>query len=224
MAPNKPEAKRLSKRIAVFFFKQTLQLVGLTCRKKWIGLENVEKLRNSSQNWIYSIWHDNITIASYLLKKQNLVSLVSSSEDGSIAADILDSWGFQIVRGSSSKGGIKAILTMIKELKSGKCGAITPDGPRGPRYRLQNGILVIGQRTELPLVPFHVESTRQWVLNSWDQHKFPKPFSTLYICIGEPFFIPKDQDTHQLDETSKYFENIMLETVSTTLEYVNEEK
>jgi len=224
MLPNKPDSNRLSKIVITFFFKLTLQLIGFTCRKKWIGFENVERLRNSGQNWIYSIWHDNITLASLLLKKQNLVSLVSSSEDGTIAADILDSWGFQIVRGSSNRGGIKAILTMIKELKSGKCGAITPDGPRGPRYRLESGILVIGQKTELPLIPFHVESTRQWVFNSWDKHKFPKPFSTLFVCIGEPFSIPKDLARHQLDETCKRFESIMLENVGKTLQFVEEVK
>ena len=224
MPTKKPDSKPLSKLVAPILFKSALRVIGLTCRKKWIGLENLERLRDSGQNYLYSIWHDNITLAALLLKRQNLLSLVSSSEDGSFATDVLDSWGYQTVRGSSSRGGIKAILTMIKELKSGKSGAMNPDGPRGPRYQLQKGILVIGQKARVPIIPFHVECTRQWVLSSWDKHKFPKPFSTLFICIGEPYLIPEDLNRDRLDETRKQFEEMMLINVQKTLKLVEEAK
>jgi len=159
---------------------------------------------------------------SLLLRRQNLVSLISTSSDGAIAAEILDSLGFQIVRGSSSKGGITAVRSMIKELKTGKCGAITPDGPRGPRYHLQKGVVLIGQKADTPLVPFHVEATKQWVFKSWDKHKFPKPFSTIYISFGEPFSIPNDLDKNQFEKKRQCFENSMLKNVQKSLNLANE--
>ena len=103
---------------------------------------------------------------------------------------------------------------MIKGIKSGCNGVITPDGPRGPRYELQSGAISISQKSEAPLVPMHVESTRQWIFNkSWDKHKFPKPFSTVIISIGEPFTVQPKMDSKRFESTRKAFENEMMSNV-----------
>lgn len=209
--------KRLLFFVVPRIIKWLVTLIGITCKKKWVGQEYLDDLKKSKQNWIYSIWHNNILFSALLLKNQNLVSIVSSSEDGRMAATILDLMGYQTLSGSSSRGGAKALFSMIKEIKSGKCGAITPDGPRGPKYKLQKGIVSIAQKTGVPLVPFHVEATRQRIFNkSWDKHKFPKPFSTIIIHIGKPYQVPEKLSKVEFNNTCLEFEKMMNENVKLT--------
>jgi lysophospholipid acyltransferase (LPLAT)-like uncharacterized protein len=185
--------------------------MGLTYRKTWIGASYLDDLRESGQHWIYATWHNNTLINAYLLQGQDLVSMVSSSNDGRLAARLLSLMGNKTISGSTTRGGAKVLLSMIKAIQSGNNGAITPDGPRGPRYHLQPGIIVIAQKTGVPLVPLHVEATRQWVFEkSWDHHKLPKPFSRLVISIGKPFQVPATLSTMDLEHYRHRFENVML--------------
>ncbi len=192
--------------------------LGITYKKVWIGLENLDSLKSSQQNWIYASWHNNILMDALFLKNQNLVSLVSASSDGRIAARVLELMGNQTIAGSSSRNGIKAMLTMIKQIRSGQNGAITPDGPRGPRYKLQDGIIYIAQKTGVPLIPIHVEATRQWVFEkSWDKHKLPKPFSTVVIRIGSPYRVSENLTKAELEQVKIEFESTMNENVEKTI-------
>jgi len=192
--------------------------LGITYKKVWIGLENLDHLKTSQQNWIYASWHNNILMDALFLKNQNLVSLVSASSDGRIAARVLELMGNQTIAGSSSRNGIKAMLTMIKQIRSGQNGAITPDGPRGPRYKLQDGIIYIAQKTGVPLVPIHIEATRQWIFEkSWDKHKLPKPFSTVVIRIGSPYQVSENLKKAELEQVKIEFESTMNENVEKTI-------
>jgi len=211
----------IKKRVLFFVVPRIIKwlviLIGFTCKKKWVGREHLDALRDSNQNWIYSIWHNNILFGALLLKNQNLVSIVSSSEDGRIAANVLDLMGYQTLSGSTSRGGAKVMFSMIKEIRSGKCGAITPDGPRGPIYELQKGIISIAQKTGVPLVPFHVEATKQKIFDkSWDKHKFPKPFSTIIIRVGKPYQVPEKLSKNQFNNVCHEFERMMNENVQLT--------
>jgi len=208
--------------LAPHLLKWMLVPIAVTCRKKWLGKEFLEELQKTNDNWIYALWHNNITLASFILKNQNLLSMVSSSGDGRIAARVIELFGNQTIRGSSSRGGTKVLLSMISGIKSGKVGAITPDGPRGPKYHLHSGALSISQKTKVPLVPFHVESTRQWIFSkSWDQHKFPKPFSTIVISIGKPFQVPEKLDKEQFAIITAEFKNRMMQNVKLAQDTVN---
>ncbi len=214
--------KRMTNYLAPRALKWVMLAILLTCRKKWIGLENIEELKKRKKNWIYSFWHNNITYAALLLKKQNLLSLVSASKDGSMAATVVELLGNQTIRGSSSRGGVRALLTMIRGIKSGQNGAITPDGPRGPKYHLQNGAISISQKASTPLVPLHIESTRQWVFSkSWDQHKIPKPFSVVVAGIGTPFHVQEKMNKDQFRMAAKEFEAQMMDNVKSVENAVN---
>ncbi len=192
----------------------------LTYRKTWIGLENLDDLKRNNQNWIYASWHNNILMDALVLKNQNLISLVSSSTDGRIAARVLELMGNQTISGSSSRNGTKALLSMIKHINSGQKGAITPDGPRGPRYKLQEGIITIARKTGAPLVPIHIEATNQWVFEkSWDKHKLPRPFATVVISVGKPFRVSSKLNRLELEKTRLEFETKMLENVNETIKF-----
>ncbi|MBT3227339.1 MAG: lysophospholipid acyltransferase family protein [Deltaproteobacteria bacterium] len=193
--------------------------LGFTYKKTWVGLENLDELNRNDQNWIYATWHNNILMDALLLKKQNLISLVSASTDGRIAARVLELMGNQTVSGSSSRDGTKALLTMIKHIKSGQKGAITPDGPRGPRYKLQEGIIYIAQKTGAAMVPIHIEATRQWIFEkSWDKHKLPKPFASVVISVGTPYRVPQKLSKEELEKVKIEFESKMLENVDHTIQ------
>ena len=223
MPSQEPLKKKLTFIIAPRLLKWLIILIGLTCRKRWLGAEYIVELEKSQQNWIYSLWHNNISYAAFLFRKQNLLSMVSSSNDGRIAAKTIELFGNETIRGSSSKGGAKVLFSMMKGIKAGKIGAITPDGPRGPKYQLQNGIISITQKTKVPLIPLHIEATRQWIFKkSWDQHKLPKPFSTIVIGVGKPFMVPEKLDKIQFDIVRVEFEKEMLVNVLKVESEINE--
>jgi lysophospholipid acyltransferase (LPLAT)-like uncharacterized protein len=126
-------------------------------------------------------------------KNKSFAMMASDSKDGEIIARGIELAGNIPVRGSSSKGGAKAAKAMVKLLKSGHCAAMTPDGPRGPLHVMQPGILYISAMAGSPVVPYHAVADRQWVFKSWDKHRVPKPFSTIVISIGEPFFVNRER-------------------------------
>ncbi len=219
--------RSLQRKLAFFLvpkiIKWMLLLIGLTCRKKWIGLEYIDDLKKQDRNWIYSTWHNNNLFNALILKNQKLIALVSLSKDGNLGVDVLELMGNKTIRGSTSKGGAKALLSMRKEIKKGQNGAITPDGPRGPRYEMQSGAIWIAGKTGVPLVPFHIEATRQWIFEkSWDKLKLPKPFSTIVISVGKPYSIRPKLTREELDNARREFETVMLENVENTHTLVHE--
>ena len=191
-------------------FKLFFVFVGNSCRKKWIGKEVLDQLKAENKNCIYSFWHNNIALASWTFRNQNLLALASASNDGELIARVLESTGNDTIRGSSSKGGFKALLQMIKQIKKGQPGAITPDGPRGPKYVLQSGTISLAQKSKVPLIPVHIEASRQWIFKkSWDQHKLPKPFATILIAVGEPFYVPERLSGEEFLKVKLEFEEVM---------------
>jgi len=206
--------KKILKKLGPKLLFLFLIFIGLTCRKRIIGENYIEELKKEGKNWIYLLWHNNIAIASWVLRKDHLVIMASASEDGGLATEMLQNFGFETVRGSSSKGGLKAMLSIVKLIKSGRSAALTPDGPRGPKYELQKGTIVIAQKTGVPLVPIDIQATGQWVLNkSWDQHKLPKPFSTLIISIGKPIYVDSHLKSDDLNQIQKRVETEMNQNV-----------
>lgn len=214
------------KKVALFLVPKIYKLliVGscITCRQKWIGTGNLKEIEESGEPAIYSLWHENIAIGSWVLKKRNLVAMVSQSRDGELIARALETMGFGIVRGSSSKGGARALLNMIRLIKKGQSAIVTPDGPRGPSQQLQEGVLTLAQKTGKPLVPLHMEASRQWRLGSWDRHKIPKPFSTIVIRVGTPQRIAPAIKSDSMERIRKSFEEVMRNNTQQTIETIKQ--
>jgi hypothetical protein len=170
-----------------------------TCRVVFLGRDRVQALEQAGRTWVFVAWHETTGASVALERGRRLAMMASDSRDGEYIARGIELLGNIPVRGSSSKGGAKAVKAMTKWLRSGHSAAITPDGPRGPRRVAQPGVLWIAALSGAPLVPYHVVARREWVLEkTWDRHRFPKPFTTVYVAIGEPFLV--DRQRLQADE------------------------
>jgi len=113
----------------------------------------------------------------------------------------------------SSSGSEKAIRSALRLLAQKKSIAITPDGPRGPRYKMKSGALWFAASSRSPIIPLHIESTRQWVFNSWDKHTFPKPFSTIHVRIGDPILLQREDLESDIDKVTNHVEQCMMANV-----------
>jgi hypothetical protein len=157
-----------------------------TWRLRVINAEAHRVVRASGQPVIYTFWHGTMLPLLWQHRKERVAILISEHGDGEIIARIAHSLGYRSVRGSTSRGGERAILGTARELESGRDVAFTPDGPRGPRESFAPGALIASQRTGAPLVLITVDAPRAWRLTSWDRFLIPKPFAKVTIAYEDP--------------------------------------
>ena len=162
----------------------------------------------ADQPLIICVWHNRLSLSLVLYalfvrkrhRAHRLAALVSASRDGSILARILEHFGAQPVRGSSSRRGPQALLELTGWAERGYDLAITPDGPRGPRYAIQNGIIALAQLTGLPILPASYHLPWKWQLRSWDRFQIPLPFSRCDLRFGDPFLVPRTASEEERDK------------------------
>jgi lysophospholipid acyltransferase (LPLAT)-like uncharacterized protein len=180
--------------------------LGKTLRIKWVGEENLDSIRKNQGQVIYAFWHGRMLILSYSHRWQKIHVLISQHRDGELIARIIERLGFVSVRGSTTRGGTKAIFEMAEKGGSGYDVAITPDGPKGPRFRVQPGTIYIAQRSQMPIIPISNSAKNRWTLSSWDGFLIPKPFSKVVIIIGEPIHVPLESAPPELEEKREELE------------------
>ncbi len=151
--------------------------------------------------WIF--WH-NCLFASPLAKKRysgsaKASALASASKDGAVIESVVSSFGVKTVRGSSSRRGVAALVALRKALKAGEQLFITPDGPRGPRYELQPGVIKLAQSSGVPIIPVRFDHSSSWRLNSWDRFHIPKPFSKITVHVGQSIEVPAKLDDEEFE-------------------------
>lgn len=138
--------------------------------------------------------------------------MTSRSFDGEYIARIIESFGFKAVRGSSSRGGVRALLGMHTIVESGGVAAFTIDGPRGPQYVAKPGPVLLARNTGAPIRCFYVAPKDAWVLDSWDRLLIPKPFTAVHIRWTGPIYVPKETNTGDLqayhDEMQRALERV----------------
>jgi len=144
----------------------------------------------TDQNYIGTLWHNRLLIFPFVLRRffsnRRGAALISASRDGELLADAITRFGFDVVRGSSSRLGASAILQLTDVLASGRDVVITPDGPRGPAYELGPGIIFLAQKSGAAVLPVNMEYSRCWRLKSWDRFILPRPFAKIRVIIGQP--------------------------------------
>ncbi|MDO8806658.1 MAG: lysophospholipid acyltransferase family protein [Elusimicrobiota bacterium] len=143
---------------------------------------------------IYTIWHRQEVIMTYAQRGRNLVGLISKSKDGEYMARILQRFGFSFVRGSTTSGGFLSLRSLIKAARAGFSLAITPDGPKGPVFKVQPGAIYLAQKAGIPVIPCASAYTKKKILRSWDKYQFPLPFGRIQVVYGAPFYVAEADD------------------------------
>jgi hypothetical protein len=160
------------------------------------------------ERFIYAFWHESLLAPAKM--RTNARVMISQSADGEFIARVCGYLGFGVVRGSSTRGGATGLLEMLRH--SGPAHLVlTPDGPRGPRRKVQAGLVLLASRTGLPIVPVGVGYTRAWRAGSWDRFALPCPFSTVTGFLGEPIEVPPDLDRAGLEQQRLRVEAAMLD-------------
>ncbi len=144
----------------------------------------------TKENCIYCTWHENLFLSSYVGAYHGAHVLVSESRDGAYLGHGLENLGFGTVRGSSTRGAVRALRQMVRSGDKTHV-AITPDGPRGPRQHFQQGAVYLASRTGMPLVPVAFAFDRPWRFRSWDRMVMPRPFSRAVCYGGTPIHVPQ---------------------------------
>ena len=144
------------------------------------------------QSFIYPIWHETLLVPTYFYRKDRGHVLVSNSRDGEYITRIIQRLGWQVIRGSSSRGGATAVRHLLEtaEQTDRFFLAVTADGPRGPRRQLKKGVLYLASRTGMGIAPSFAACDRPWRARSWDRFMLPRPFSRARICVAAPIYLP----------------------------------
>jgi len=171
----------------------TLRGLGATLRVRWVGREHTAKLKREGSNWIYAFWHGGLLALIYTHRRQGVKVLVSTHRDGELVARVVERLGFHTVRGSTTRGGERAIFTMAA-LREGAPLGVAPDGPRGPARCVQPGVIYLAQRSRLPIVPLASSCNPAWRARSWDRFTVPYPFSRCAVGYGEPMWVKAGAD------------------------------
>ena len=149
--------------------------------------ERWRTLHEARRPHVFLLWHEVLLPLLWQHRNQGIAIVVSEARDGQYLSDLAASLGYRTVRGSSTRGGARALLGAVRELRSAGAVAFTPDGPRGPRRELKPGVVAAAQRGGGVIVPIHAEADRAWRLDSWDRFMIPKPLARIRIAYGRPF-------------------------------------
>lgn len=192
--------QRFKYRAACLLVSAVLRAIGCTLRVEYsFEPDSLPEGTANFNGFIFSFWHRCVLPATYLFRHRRLAVMTSQSNDGEYIARVIEHFGYIAVRGSSSRGGMRALGELRKILENGGAAVFTIDGPRGPRYVAKRGPVLLGTATGAPIVPFYVAVQRAWILNSWDRFMIPKPFSRVHVALGSMIRVPAGLDENGIE-------------------------
>ena len=167
---------------------------------------------------IFVLWHDHLILCMKVYEsfvrprdtRDHLAALISASKDGALLAAILQAFGVQPVRGSSSRRGAQALLELASWAQRGHDLAVTPDGPRGPRHVVQEGVMALAQVTGLPIVPYSCHLAWKIRVKSWDRFQIPLPFSRCEMTFGDPIRVPREASDAECAQLRERLQAVLL--------------
>lgn len=211
-------------KIISLFIYYLIRLLNLTYRYRFIGLENKLQAKAMSPNgtFIYAVWHQNLigAILSHIGEKFTMI--ISESKDGELVAVTCEKFGHQPARGSSTRGGKRALIEIVKKIKNGFPAAISVDGPKGPAKIVKPGIIEVARLAQCPVLPLSAYPTKYWSFRkSWDQFRVPKPFTTIIIVIGKPIVVDDKISRESFDDLALEVGKKICEGEEVALKYLN---
>lgn len=209
-----PHRPRFLTRVLGRIIYGIVKLISCTIRFRWHDEHGLERIRHD-QRFIFCIWHNRLALSLILFEqyirkispKRRLAAMVSASRDGALLTYILELFGAQPIRGSTSRRGHQALREMVSCARRGCDLAITPDGPRGPRYRVQFGVIDLSKVTGLPIVPVSYSVNWRIKLKSWDKFIIPLPFARCDVYFGKPIHVPANSTFEERETLRRLLEN-----------------
>jgi len=176
-----------------------VEALGGTYRWHESGVEHLDRVTRQGRQPILALWHGRILAATLYFRDRGVVAMTSENFDGEWVARLMRRFGYRAARGSTSRGGARALAQLRREMADGHPAAFTVDGPRGPARITQPGAAWLASATGNPIVPFHIEARSFWTVNSWDRHQVPKPGTSLAIAIGPPIEVPSRAGEEEIE-------------------------
>jgi len=172
-----------------------LSFVYFTSRWKFVWPDNYDKSKFLAERGvIFAFWHNRLAIAPGIFKgHNNIYALISPHSDGKVISSIVNKFNFGVIEGSTNKNSVTSLKLIIKKLLSYSNIVITPDGPRGPIYKINSNITAIAKKYNIKLIPLSCESSKKIILKSWDQLIIPLPFSTISVFMDNPIVFSEDE-------------------------------
>jgi lysophospholipid acyltransferase (LPLAT)-like uncharacterized protein len=189
-----PFKKRVLIRLADLAFYSLINLLGRAARFEVEGWEHHDEVTSKGGLPIYCFWHDRIFLTTYWWRRRRIVVMTSQSFDGEYIARFIQRFGYGAARGSSTRGGVGAVVEMARLMRAGCTTAFTIDGPKGPRYVAKMGAVLLAKKSGHPVLPVTMALARYWTLPSWDKFQIPKPLTRAKVFVAEPLYVPADAD------------------------------
>lgn len=205
-------------------FYRLISLIGKTIRFEVEGWENFQKIEREGKIPIYAFWHNRIFLAAYYFRNRGIVVITSQSFDGEYIARFIQRFGYGAVRGSSTRGGVGALVEMIRLMRAGLPMGFTVDGPKGPVNVAKTGAVLLAKKTMNPVMAFIVEAEKFWTVNSWDKLQIPKPFTKAKVFIAEPIYVAKEAEEVEIENKRRELQTKLDELVRLGKQWRESEK
>lgn len=201
------------------FYRAYMTFCFRTARVEVAGGDTIEKFDHPGQPLIVAFWHGRMAYMPMLTRRpEHTHVLISRHGDGELITRAMEQFGLKALRGSSNRaasdgkgyknrGGTQALREGLKVLKAGDAVAVTPDGPRGPRFVAQPGIITLAQMSGAPIIPITFSAAHARVIRSWDRFLLPKPFRKAIVLAGEPLLVARELDDAGIENARKILED-----------------
>ena len=191
-----------------FLFYFITKLISLSIRWEYFEQSKKSEIFDNRHKYIFCCWHNKLFLGPHLLPRNRVINaLQSSHSDGMITSLAFQYLGINVILGSSKKGGMQAFRKMVKRLQLGESIAITPDGPKGPKEKVKEGVIKLAQMTDTPIIPLVWATKKFKIINSWDNFVLPYPFSKGIYSFGKPIYIEKKINISKFELERKNLEN-----------------
>lgn len=218
MSPKKDSEVRTNRKSAMLgtLAGWTMKLLAVTLRMELRDLCGIGASPGAMPPAIYALWHNRFFCVPPAWNRlcgghRKTVALTSASHDGDMVARAMAVFGLGSVRGSSSRRSVAALVGLKRALQDGFDICVTPDGPRGPRYKVQPGVIKLAESTGASIIPVHVRFSSAWRLKTWDRFVIPKPFSRVEVIFAEPIHLHRGMDADTFENERLNLEKLMVQ-------------
>ena len=184
----------MSPRVLSFLAASFIRGLRASLRLRYHGAEQIRAWEQAETHFILAFWHRHLLLMPYGYRGRRISVLISQSRDGELIARTVARFGIDAARGSSSRGGLAGMRSLLRRAEEGWDLAFTPDGPRGPLREVQPGVILAAASTGLAVLPVAIAASRAKLLRSWDRFLVPLPFSTVHVVYGEPLVVERRGD------------------------------